>query len=136
MVGITAFTAFTALGLRDPREHVSMATLQVEPNLPELTQTHSLEGWRREFCIELLGDGAARIFERTVETGSRKANEQKRAILFHRLEPRSTDLAGCIKALRQDLESGPGSHYRAGASRGEHAKGGDLRRSNRLIWRK
>src|SRR6187402_2785476 len=81
-----------------------MATLQVDSTLPELTQTHSLEGWRREFCIELLGDGVARVFVRTVETGSLKANEQKRAILFHRLDPRFTDLSGCIEALRQDLE--------------------------------
>ena len=80
-----------------------MATLQVEPSLPELTQTHSLEGWRREFCIELLGDGAARIFVRTVETGSLKANELKRAIQFHRLDPRLTDLSGCIEAMKQDL---------------------------------
>ena len=80
-----------------------MATLQVEPNLPELTPTHSLEGWRREFCIELLGDGVARIFVRTVETGSLKANALKRAILFHRLDPRFTGLSGCIEAMKQDL---------------------------------
>jgi len=81
-----------------------MATLQVDSTLPELTQTHSLEGWRREFCAELLGDGVARVFVRTVETGSLKANEQKRAILFHRLDPRFTDLAGCIEAIQQDLQ--------------------------------
>jgi hypothetical protein len=80
-----------------------VATLQVETNLPELTQTHSLEGWRREFCIELLGEGVARIFVRTVETGSLRANEQQRAILFHRLDPRFTDMAGCIESMRHDL---------------------------------
>ena len=55
-------------------------------------------------CIELLGDGVARVFVRTVETGSLKANEQKRAILFHRLDPRFTDLAGCSEAIQQDLQ--------------------------------
>ena len=80
-----------------------MANLQVEPNLPDLTQTHTLEGWRREFCIELLGDGGARIFVRTVEQGSLKASELERAILFHRLDPRFTDLAGCIEAIQGDL---------------------------------
>src|SRR6187431_2598868 len=80
-----------------------MATLQVDSTLPELTQTHSLEGWRREFCIELLGDGVARVFLRTVETGSLKANELQRAILFHRLDPRFSDLAGCIEDIQDDF---------------------------------
>lgn len=81
-----------------------MATLQVEPNLPELTQARSLEGWRREFCIELHGDGGGRVFVRTVEQGSLKANELQRAILFHRLDLRFTDLAGCIEAIQHDLQ--------------------------------
>jgi hypothetical protein len=41
-----------------------MNTLQIEPNLPEITPAQSLAGWRREFCIELLGDAGARIFVR------------------------------------------------------------------------
>jgi len=80
-----------------------VATLQVDPNLPELTPAQSLEGWRREFCVELLGDGGARIFVRAVDEGSLKANELKRAILFHRLGLRFTDLAGCIEAIQHDL---------------------------------
>jgi hypothetical protein len=81
-----------------------MPTLQIDPNLPEITPAQSLTGWRREFCIELLGDGAARIFVRSVEEGSFKATELQRAILFHRLDARFTDLAGCVEALQPDLE--------------------------------
>jgi len=80
-----------------------MATLQIDPNLPEITPAQSLTGWRREFCIELLGDGGARIFVRTVEQSSFKATELQRAILFHRLDPRFTDLAGCVEAIQPDL---------------------------------
>jgi hypothetical protein len=80
-----------------------MATLQIDPNLPEITPAQSLTGWRREFCIELIGDGAARIFVRTVEESSFKAAELRRAILFHRLHPRFTDLAGCVEAMQLDL---------------------------------
>jgi hypothetical protein len=40
---------------------------------------------------------------RTVEEGSLKANELKRAILFHRLALRFTDLAGCVEAIQHDL---------------------------------
>ena len=50
-----------------------MATLQIDPKLPEITPAQSLTGWRREFCIELLGDAGAKIFVRTVEEGSFKA---------------------------------------------------------------
>ena len=81
-----------------------MATLQVDSNLPEITPAQSLTGWRREFCIELLGEGAARVFVRTVEQSSFKAAELQRAILFHRLDTRFDDLAGCVDALRLDLE--------------------------------
>ena len=80
-----------------------MATLQADPNLPELTPAQSLEGWRREFCIELLGDGGARIFVRCVEEGSLKANELKRAMLFHRVALRFTDVAGCVEAIQHDI---------------------------------
>lgn len=46
-----------------------MATLQVDSNLPEITPAQSLPGWRRGFCVELLGDGGARVFVRAVEKG-------------------------------------------------------------------
>lgn len=81
-----------------------MTTLQIEPNMPEITPAQCLSGWRREFCIELLGDGGARIFVRTVEESSLKATELQRAILFHRLDPRFTDLAGCVEAIQPDLQ--------------------------------
>jgi hypothetical protein len=81
-----------------------MATLQIEPTVPPLTPAASLTGWRREFCVELLGDGAARIFVRAVEEGSHKASELKRGILFCRLDPRFGDLASCIEAVRFELD--------------------------------
>lgn len=81
-----------------------MTALHIDADLPQVTAAQSLNGWRREFCIELLGEGAARIFVRAVEQSSFKATELKRAILFHRLDPRFTDLAGCVEALRPDLE--------------------------------
>lgn len=81
-----------------------MAQLHIQPELPTLTPVQSLTGWRREFCIELLGHGEARIFVRAVELSSFKALELKRAVLFQRIDPRFTDLAGCVAALRPDLE--------------------------------
>ena len=81
-----------------------MATLQIDSNLPDMTAAQSLAGWRRECCVELLGDGAARIFVRTVEVSSFKAAELHRAILFHRLDPRFTDLSGCVESVRPELE--------------------------------
>jgi hypothetical protein len=81
----------------------SMTTLQIEPKLPEITPEQSLAGWRREFCIELLGDGGARVFVRAVEESSLKASELQRAILFHRLDPRFTDLVGCVETMQPDL---------------------------------
>jgi hypothetical protein len=86
------------------RKRSSMATLHIDPNLPDITPAQSLTGWRREFFIELLGDGAARIFVRTVEQSSFKATELQRAILFHRLDPRFHDLPGCVEAMRPELE--------------------------------
>lgn len=80
-----------------------MATFQIEPDLPPITPAMSLAGWRREFCIELLGEGAARIFVRPVEVSSLKATELHRAILFHRLDPRFMDLAGCVDGLQAEL---------------------------------
>lgn len=81
-----------------------MAQLHIQVELPTLTPVQSLTGWRREFCIELLGQGEARIFVRAVEVSSFKAIELKRAILFQRIDPRFTDMAGCVAAMRPDLE--------------------------------
>jgi len=81
-----------------------MATLQIDPNLPELTPAQGLTGWRREFCVELLGDGDARIFVRAVENSSFKAEELRRAILFHRLDSRFRDVEACVAAIRPDLD--------------------------------
>ena len=39
-----------------------MATLQIVPDIPEITPAQALTGWHREFCVELLGEGEARIF--------------------------------------------------------------------------
>lgn len=80
-----------------------MASLQLDLDFPEITPAQSLTGWRREFCVELLGEGAARIFVRAVEETSFKATELQRAILFQRLDVRFTDLEGCVSAMRPDL---------------------------------
>lgn len=82
-----------------------MATLQIDSTLPDLTAVESLAGWRREFCVELLGDGGARVFVRKVEQSSFKASELQRATLFHRLPPRFADLPGCIEAIGSDLRT-------------------------------
>ena len=55
------------------------------------------------FCVELLGEGAARIFVRAVESSSFKATELRRAILFVRLGARFSDLPACVDAIRPDL---------------------------------
>jgi len=80
-----------------------MATLQVDPQLPAITLAQSLTGWRREFCVELLGEGGARIFVRAVEQSSFKASELQRGVLFQRLDSRFSDVAGCVEALHADL---------------------------------
>jgi len=80
-----------------------MATLQLVPDFPDITPAQALTGWHREFCVELLGEGAARIFVRAVETSSFKATELQRGILFQRIGARFRDLAGCVDALRSDL---------------------------------
>jgi len=50
----------------------------------------------------VLGEGTARIFVRAVEKSSFKAAELKRGVLFHRVDPRFTDLAGCVAAIQSD----------------------------------
>ena len=86
------------------RKRPDMATLQIDPDIPQITPAQSLAGWRRELCVELLRDGAARVFVRAVEQSSLKATELQRATLFCRLHPRFADLAGCVEAIRPDLE--------------------------------
>jgi hypothetical protein len=81
-----------------------MASLQIEPDLPAIPPDLALMGWRREFCVELLGEGTARVFVRASETASLKADELRKAVLFHRLEPRFADLSECVAVLRTDLE--------------------------------
>lgn len=79
-------------------------TLQINDSQPELTSAQTLTGWRREFCVELLGEGQARIFLRALETASLKATELKRGVLFHRLASGFADLKGCVEAARDPLE--------------------------------
>jgi hypothetical protein len=81
-----------------------MASLQIDNNVPDITPAQSLNGWRREFCVELLGEGVARISVRAVQHSSFKASELQRAVLFCRLDPRFDDLDGCVLALQPDLE--------------------------------
>jgi len=81
-----------------------MATLHIDSKFPEITLAQSLVGWHREFCVELLGEGAANVFVRAVERSSFKATELLRAILFERLDSRFIDLAGCVAALEPCLE--------------------------------
>ena len=81
-----------------------MANLQVDPARPALTSEQTLTGWRREFCVEILGEGQARIFLRAVEFPSMKADALRQAILFHRVGAAFDDLDGCVAAAREPLE--------------------------------
>jgi hypothetical protein len=81
-----------------------MADLQVDPARPALTAEQALTGWRREFCVELLGEGQAHIFLRAVESPSMKADELRRAVLFHRVGAAFDDLPGCVAMAREPLE--------------------------------
>jgi hypothetical protein len=81
-----------------------MTQLQVDPEPPPLTPAQGLSGWRRELCIELQGSGAARIFVRAVQESSFRAIELQRGVLFQRLDPRFSDLAGCVQALQPALD--------------------------------
>jgi hypothetical protein len=85
-------------------EILSMANLQVDPARPALTSEQTLTGWRREFCVELLGEGQARVFLRAVELPSMKADELRQAILFYRVGAAFHDLDGCVAAVREPLE--------------------------------
>lgn len=79
-------------------------TLHIDDHPTTLSSEQILTGWRREFCVELLGDGQARIFLRAVEAPSLKATELHRGVLFHRLGSNFNDLAGCVAAAREPLE--------------------------------
>jgi hypothetical protein len=80
-------------------------TLQIDDTPALLTPAQTLTGWRRELCVELLGDSQARVFLRAVEAPSMKATELRRAVLFHRVGAGFADLAGCVAAARQPLEA-------------------------------
>jgi hypothetical protein len=79
-------------------------TLHIDEQQTTLTPEQTLTGWRREFCVELLGEGQARVFLRAVEASSLKATELHRGVLFHRVSSAFTDLAGCAAAAREPLE--------------------------------
>lgn len=79
--------------------------LQIDDTPALLTPAQTLTGWRRELCVELLGDGQARVFLRAVEAPSMKATELRRAVLFHRVGAGFADLAGCVAAARAPLEA-------------------------------
>lgn len=77
--------------------------LHIDPNPVALTQDQALTGWRRECCIELLGEGQARIYLRAVAQPSLMAKELHRGVLFHRVGAGFTDLAGCMAAAEPAL---------------------------------
>jgi hypothetical protein len=72
--------------------------LHIESQMPALTPDQALTGWRREFCVELLGDGRARIFTRMVISPSHKAAELQHGVLFHRVGAAFRDLRSCMQA--------------------------------------
>ena len=80
-------------------------SLQIDDTPALLTPAQTLTGWRRELCVELLGDSQARVFLRAVEAPSMKATELRRAVLFHRVGAGFADLAGCVAAAREPLEA-------------------------------
>ena len=79
-------------------------TLHIDDVQTTLTTEQTLTGWRREFCVELLGDGQARIFLRALESASLKATELHRGVLVHRVGTTFSDLTGCVAAAREPLE--------------------------------
>jgi len=79
-------------------------TLQIDEPGPPLTSAQTLTGWRQEFCVELLGEGRARIFLRPLEAPSLKATELHRGVLFHRVNSTFADLNGCVEAARAPLQ--------------------------------
>ena len=78
--------------------------IQIDESPAPLSPAQKLTGWRFEFCVELQGEGQARVFLRAVETPSLKATELHRAVLFHRVGAAFADLPGCVAAAREPLE--------------------------------
>jgi len=88
------------------KETVAMANLQVDPAVPALTSEQSLTGWRRELCVELLGNSQARIFLRAVESPSMKADELHRCRLVPpRSAPAFDDLESCVQRRASRLSN-------------------------------
>ncbi len=81
-----------------------LAGITLTPDWPAITAAQSLAGWHREWCLELLGDGQARVFVRVVARSSLRASELQQGRLFHRLDVRFQDLAGCTQALHPELD--------------------------------
>ena len=77
--------------------------LHIESQMPALTPDQALTGWRREFCVELLGDWRARIFTRMVISPSHKAAELQHGVLFHRVGAAFRDLRSCMQAAAGPL---------------------------------
>lgn len=77
--------------------------LQIESQLPALTADLALTGWRREFCVDLLGDGRARIFTRTMVSPTHKMAELQHGVLFHRIGAGFQDLRSCVQAAAAPL---------------------------------
>jgi len=86
--------------------------LQIDSQLPALTQDQALTGWRREFCIELLGAGQARIFMRLVLTPSHKAAELQNGVLFHRVGAAFGDLTNFLQLAAEPMRLLVGSASR------------------------
>ncbi|MDE1947378.1 MAG: hypothetical protein KGL43_28690 [Burkholderiales bacterium] len=72
--------------------------------IPEITPERSLGGWRWEFCIELLGAGAAKVFVRAVEHSSFKASELQKGVLFERVDARFRNVDAFVDSVRGELE--------------------------------
>ncbi|RZL37904.1 MAG: hypothetical protein EOP35_07260 [Rubrivivax sp.] len=87
-------------------------TLEIDEAPMVLTPEQSLTGWRRELCIELLGEGRARIFLRVVAEPSLTATELHRGLLFHRVGSMFADLPGWVAATRGLLEQLAGTAVR------------------------
>src|ERR1700752_2627770 len=102
----------TAAGAVRGLMQTASMTLHIDDKQTTLTSEQTLTGWRREFCVELLGEGQARIFLRAVEAASLKATELHRGLLFHRVSSAFKDLDGCVAAARGPLEPLAGSATR------------------------
>jgi hypothetical protein len=94
----------TPAGAAGPVVQTRPMTLHLDDTLPTLTAEQTLTGWRREFCVELLGDGQARVFLRAVEKPSLKATELHRGVLFHRVSTAFADLGGFAAAAQPVLD--------------------------------